>query len=199
MTRTFIAIELGEEARAALRREIERLRRALPGVRWVNPDNLHLTVAFLGELDEQQLLAVMAAASTAAAATAPFMLELAGLGTFGPHWAPRVVWAGIGGQRQALLAAEARVARALEARGFLPDERPYSPHLTLARLPDRPEPGDVQRLQAALREGGRGTAAFAVETFAVMKSELLRGGAHYTRLRECRFGAMGDEDAEDAP
>lgn len=197
MTRTFIAIDLGEEARAALGREIARLRRALPGIRWVNPDNLHLTVAFLGELDDAQVLAVMAAASTAAAATAPFTLELAGLGTFGPHWAPRVVWAGIGGQRQALMATEARVARALEARGFLPDERPYSPHLTLARLPDRPEQGDVERLQAALRAGGREKASFRVEALDVMKSELLREGARYTRLRECRFGATpGDEDEE---
>lgn len=197
MTRTFIAIELGEEARAALGREVARLRRALPGIRWADPANLHLTLAFLGELDEPRLLGAMAAASTAAAHLAPFTLKLAEYGTFGPHWAPRVVWAGVGGEREALLATEERLRQALAARGFLPDERPFSPHLTLARLPERPAPGDVERLQAALRAGGRARAPFDVEALVVMKSELLREGARYTRLRESRFGAAAGEDEEE--
>lgn len=198
MTRTFIAIDLGETARAALGREIGRLRRALPGIRWTNPESLHLTLAFLGELDEPRLLGAMAAASAAAVQVAPFTLELAGFGTFGPQRAPRVVWAGVGGEREALSAAEVRLREALSVRGFLPDERPFSPHLTLARLPERPGPGDVERLRAALREGRHEKAPFRVEALAVMKSELSREGARYSRLRECRFGAKPGEDEEES-
>src|SRR5262245_10760455 len=122
MTRIFLAIELGGEAEAALERETARLARALPEVRWAKASNLHLTLAFLGELDATQLAAAMEAAVEVAGGARPFTLRIEGLGTFGPAWAPRVVWAGLAGETQALLAVQRRLAQALEARGFPREE-----------------------------------------------------------------------------
>jgi 2'-5' RNA ligase len=192
MTRTFIAVELDEGARAALRAEIARLSRALPGVRFADPAGLHLTLAFLGELDDERLAEATAATKEAVAEARPFTLRIAGLGTFGPAWAPRVVWAGVAGEVPALLAVQSRLAAALAARDFPAEERPFAAHLTLARLKERLDAEALARLVALVREAGaakrrRGTA-LPVEALAVMQSELLRSGARYTRLRECRFG-----------
>jgi 2'-5' RNA ligase len=201
MTRTFIAIELSDEARAALRAEIARLARALPGVRFVDPASLHLTLAFLGELDNDLLAEAIAATEEAAAEAHPFTLRIDGLGTFGPPYAPRVVWVGVAGKTQALLAVQSRLARALAARSFPPEERPFAAHLTLERLKERLSTEALARLTALVQASSAASrkrgATMHVEALAVMKSELLRSGARYTRLRECRFG--GDDKGTDAP
>src|SRR5262249_52752857 len=127
MTRTFIAIELGDNVRAALEREILRLARVLPEVRWTTASGLHLTLAFLGELDEAQLAMATEATQEVAAYARRFELQLEGLGSFGPTWAPRVIWAGLAGDTRSLLAVQGKLARALEARGFPREERRFAP------------------------------------------------------------------------
>ncbi len=193
LTRTFVAVELGDEARAHLTREIARLGRALPGVRWADPANLHLTLAFLGELDGERLAAVGAAADEAALAVKPFTLEVEGLGSFGPAHAPRVIWAGLGGNLQRLSQLYEALAAALEARGFPREVRPFAPHLTLARLKAPLAAAEAQRLASLLRDGGTGSrrtgASIPVDHISVMKSELLRLAARYTCLRAIRLGA----------
>jgi 2'-5' RNA ligase len=187
MTRTFIAIDLGEEARVYLAAEIARLGRALPAVRWSDPAGLHLTLAFLGELDDERLAGATAAVEEVAGTAKPFTLEIAGLGTFGPPAAPRVIWAGIAGNVRRLSELQAALASALEARGFPREERPFSPHLTLARLRTPLGPPELARLREMLRgAGARTTAApprIPADHLSVMKSELLRPAARYTCLR----------------
>jgi 2'-5' RNA ligase len=192
LIRTFVAVDLGDEARAHLTREIARLGRALPGVRWSDPANLHLTLAFLGELDDERLAAVGAAAEAAALAVKPFTLEVAGLGSFGPAQAPRVIWAGLGGNLQRLGQLYEALDAALEAHGFSREARPFAPHLTLARLKAPPTAGEAQRLASLLRDGGTGSrrtgAPIPVDHISVMKSELLRPAARYTTLHAIRLG-----------
>jgi 2'-5' RNA ligase len=193
LTRTFVAIELGDEALTYLAREIARLGRALPGVRWADPAGLHLTLAFLGELDDERLAAVRAAAEQAAPAVKPFALEIAGLGSFGPAHAPRVIWAGLSGNLQRLSQLYEALVAALEVRGFARETRPYAPHLTLARLKAPLAASEAQRLVSLLRDGGTGGrqvgASIPVDHVSVMKSELLRPAARYTRLHSVRLGA----------
>jgi 2'-5' RNA ligase len=187
MTRTFIAVELDEGARDALRREIARLRAALPGVRFVDPASLHLTLAFLGELGDERLAVAITATEETAHGAHPFTVEINGIGTFGAPQAPRVVWAGLAGDISALLAVRTRLARALAARDFPLEDRPFSPHLTLARLKDRLDADSALRLDALVRQPSGGGTPLPVEALAVMKSELSRSGARYTRLRACRL------------
>ena len=189
LTRTFIAVELPNVARAALQAHITRLSRALPRVRFQPPDSLHLTLAFLGELDDEQVDAATQATIAAAPTVPPFTLTVAGLGVFGPPSAPRVLWCGVGGDVPTLLRLQAALARRLEATGFPREERPFAPHLTLARLKQPPDPAALQHLAGILAAPSTRETPFAVESLSVMKSELLRPAARYTRLRACPLGA----------
>lgn len=191
LTRTFIAVELPNAARAALQAHIARLGRALPHVRFQPPDSLHLTLAFLGELDDEQLAAATQAAIAAAASTAPpFTLTVAGLGVFGPPYAPRVLWCGVGGDVPALLRLQAALADQLEVAGFPREERPFAPHLTLARLKQPLDSAALQRLSGILANPSVAKTPFAVDSLSVMKSELLRPAARYTCLCACPLGAL---------
>lgn len=190
LTRTFIAVELNDDVRGALQRRIARLQRRLPDVRLADPASLHLTLVFLGELEEDQLSAVLDTALDAARASRPFSLSLGELGTFGSRRSPRVIWTGVTGEIAPLLALQQRLATGLEALGFPREERPFSPHLTLARLKQPLAPdiaGQLDALQQTPIPHGE-HATFTVDEIAVMKSELLRSGARYTQLRACPLG-----------
>src|SRR5574340_818149 len=114
MTRVFIALDLSDAAREALGRDLRRLARALPAARLSDSASLHLTLAFLGEMDDATLAAVIAATGEVARATEPFELALAKLGVFGPREAPHVIWAGVGGDLPSLRAFQRRLTDALE-------------------------------------------------------------------------------------
>jgi RNA 2',3'-cyclic 3'-phosphodiesterase len=189
LTRTFIAVELPNAARAALQAHITRLSRALPRVRFQSLDSLHLTLAFLGELDEEQVDAATQSALAAASTAPPFTLTVAGLGIFGPPHAPRVLWCGVGGDVPTLLRLQATLTRRLEAAGFPREERPFAPHLTLARFKQPPDSAALQRLTSILAGPSAGETPFAVDSLSVMKSELLRPAARYTCLCACPLGA----------
>lgn len=128
--RAFIAIDLPEELRAELIRTQQRLRDSLAAgaIGWTPPTNWHLTLAFLGEVADAA--PVVEAVRGACAATGPLELALGGLGTFGD----RVIWAGLEGPgKPALVNLTGAISRACAALGFEADDRPYSPHVTLAR------------------------------------------------------------------
>ena len=194
-TRTFIAIELSQELRAELALELRDLRRNLPGLPWVDPENLHLTLAFLGSLSSPHLEAAGEAARDAAVQVKPFYLGLGAVGTFPPPPAtPRVVWAGITGELAPLYRLQAELASQLARRRvpLVDGHRAYSPHLTLARL-KRPLPETERRYLLALVGQppalARVSATMHVERIVVMKSELRRPAARYTPLEFCPLGA----------
>jgi 2'-5' RNA ligase len=187
-TRTFIAVELPNAARAALQAHIARLGRALPRVRFQSPDSQHLTLAFLGDLDDEHLAAATQSAIAAASTAPPFTLTVAGFGVFGPPYAPRVLWCGVGGDILALLRLQAALADELEAAGFPREERPFTPHLTLARLKQPLDSAALQRLSGIRANPSVAEIPFAVDSLSVMKSELLRPAARYTCLRVCPLG-----------
>lgn len=181
MTRTFLALELPETIKAVLRRRIERLAHALPEVRFVDVAGLHLTLAFLGELDNAHLAAATEAAEEAASAHAPITLRLARLGTFGSARSPRVIWVGLAGEVAQLGALQSTLADALAARGFPREARPFAPHLTLARI-KKPLSDDLLAALARLQGEPASDAAWQADALSVMKSELLRPAALYTAL-----------------
>ncbi len=201
MTRTFIAIDLNEEARSYLHRQIQRLARLLPRVRWVDPETLHLTLAFLGALDDAQLEQASQVTAEVARTARPFVVRVGSLGLFGPPQNPRVVWIGLAGNLQPLLGLQARLAERLAQTGFPPEERAYAPHLTLARIKSPLSPQEVSSLKqlipATAFAGHRGgppaqksdqpLPEIPVAHLSVMKSELTRAGSQYTRLRFCPF------------
>jgi 2'-5' RNA ligase len=193
MTRTFIALELKETLQRFLGDIISQAARELPNLRWVDPAGIHLTLAFLGYLTDEQLETAIDAAQIAARQGVPFEYRLKGLGIFGSSSQPRVIWMGIedlpSGQIQGspLQQLHRILTRELELRGFEIEKRSFSPHLTLARIKQPLSPDEQQRLQRLLhsKQAGASSPIYCADHLSVMKSELSRTGATYTCMREC--------------
>ena len=122
------------EASAALRQVMAELRAALreERIRWVRPENLHLTVEFFGETDAGRIPELERALAQAARRTPPVALQIGGLGTYGSLRRPRVLWAGI--ESAGLQGLHDRVEVALRDAGWEPEPRAFAPHLTLGRM-----------------------------------------------------------------
>ncbi len=166
--------------RAALAAEIERMRAAASGVGWVAPDNLHVTLKFLGGVEPGRLADTEVALARAASAAPPFDLTLGGVGAFPTSSRPRVVWAGVAGGRDALGTLAGRVDSALADLGFERETRPYSPHVTLGRVR---APRRDAALAAAIEAGaGRGFGTLRVDRLVLMRSDLSPRGARHTVL-----------------
>lgn len=131
--RLFTAVTLGSAVEARAAAGLERLRALAPRARWVKPENLHLTLVFLGEVSEERLPALGEALLPVSHHHAPFTLTLQGGGSFGSPRHPHVLWAGVAGNTAALEALQAEVAAVLEPLGFPRERRAYTAHLTLAR------------------------------------------------------------------
>jgi len=190
MTRTFIALELDESLQSYLGEIIHRMAQELPTLRWVDPAGIHLTLAFLGELSDEQLVEAMQAAELAARKVPPFGYRLSHPGVFGSPRQPRVIWIGIDEPTSRLLQLHQALNRELEQRGFEVDKRPFSPHLTLSRIKAPLKPDEQQRLQRliAARNVISSSSTYHVHHLSVMKSELSRTGARYTALENFPLG-----------
>jgi 2'-5' RNA ligase len=179
MIRAFVAVPVEDPV---TRRRLAGARSLVPplhGVRWTPEGQLHFTLKFLGEIAEDRVAAARSATTRAAAAT-PFRLALEGLGAFPPRGPARVVWAGCGEGAEALSRLALAVESAFLAEGFPPEERPFAPHLTLARVKD-PDAG--RRLSRALLSiPAEPFGAVAVSSLVLFRSELTPRGAEYGEL-----------------
>jgi len=181
---------LGESVRRELASIIHKMAKGLPVVRWVDPAGIHLTLAFLGDLTDERLVEAMQAAETAAHQVAPFAFHLSHLGVFDSLLHPRVLWMGIDEPSGNLQQLHRALNQELEQRKFTVETRPFSPHLTLARIKVSLKPDEQQRLRHLLVETKMtaSSPAHRVDQLCVMKSELLRSGARYTHLRNYLLG-----------
>jgi len=182
--RAFIAIELPSQIMAALSQLQDKLKTSKSGsVKWVDPEGIHLTLKFLGNVDEAEIPALNRALSEAVKGIAPFYLELGEPGAFPSSQAPRVVWVGVGGEIEPLLTLHNNIDRVLTPLGFPPEKRAFSPHLTLGRVREETLPGERRRLGenvALLKTGAK--SSFKVESLSLMRSKLSREGAVYSCL-----------------
>ena len=189
--RTFIAIELPPGVQQGLRRVQEQLQRFRPPVRWVAPDKIHVTLNFLGEIPAEEVPAAVEAALRAAAGAAPFEVEAAGLGVFPSPRRPRVLWVGLGGDLPALKALQAGLTRELAARGFPPEERAFSPHLTLGRVRQHAAPAELRALGDKVADTSvPSLGRWRVERIVVIRSDLRPEGPIYTTLRAVPLGVV---------
>ncbi len=160
--RLFVAIELPADVRDGL----SRLCADVPGARWVEPEQMHLTLRFIGEVDG--LVQREVAAALECVRAQPFTLSLAGVGHFPPRGVPRVLWAGVE-RSDALAALHERVERALVRAGVEPERRRFAPHVTLARLRGTPTRAVGSFLVA---HGLYRSPPFAVDAFHLFSSKL---------------------------
>ncbi|HYE91437.1 MAG TPA: RNA 2',3'-cyclic phosphodiesterase [Terriglobales bacterium] len=181
-----MAVLLDAPARAALAEAAARLRAAAGAqtVSWTAPDNYHVTVKFLGNVDGGRVDAIAAALHDAARGQAPFTLVVGGLGAFPSATRPRVLWAGITAGGDALTTLAGAVDARLTQLGLPREERDFSPHVTIGRVREtRRFPG----LAAAL-DGHGELGRVAVDAVVLMRSELSPRGARYTPLASAPLG-----------
>jgi RNA 2',3'-cyclic 3'-phosphodiesterase len=182
--RLFVAVEIGDALAArvaALSGELQRRGAdAAPRARvtWIPGDRMHLTIRFIGEVDDDRAAAVREALAQPLA-VGSFDLTLAGAGAFPKGGTPRVLWVGISGGREELLRVEREISGRLERLGIAPEERPYSPHLTLARVRD---PAGLR--SAALLDGlaDQVLGSVRVDAITLFQSKLSPKGPTYTAL-----------------
>ncbi len=135
--RAFVAVRMPEEVQEALARVQRTLRRwAGDRVRWTDPSDLHLTLAFFGSLTPEWIVSIAGAAEIAAATSPVFSFEVVGLGGFGNRRGIRVLWAGVPSPPPALVTLAARLEKEVRERGWPMEERPFRPHITLGRARD---------------------------------------------------------------
>ena len=190
MTRTFIALELDKALQRHLGRILRRMAQELPSLCWVDPARIHLTLAFLGQLSDEQLAAAISAAELAARKVSSFDVRLSQPGIFGTRRQPSVIWMGVDEPSGKLLQLQRELNLELAQRGFEVDKRPFSPHLTLSRVKAPLNAEEQQRLQKLLTVKGRQSSSptMHVSQISMMKSELSRAGAKYTSLYHVALG-----------
>jgi 2'-5' RNA ligase len=179
MIRLFVGLGLPAELAARL----EAMGGGIPGARWVEARNLHVTLRFIGEVDEGTAAEID---ETLAAVSAPvFALELNGFGTFGRS-APNHLWVAAD-KAPALIHLQAKVESALARLGLVPEGRKYLPHVTLARLRDAP----VSRVQDFIaRNSPFHAGPWTVDHFVLFQSRLGRSGAEYEAIAEYPLGLL---------
>ncbi len=183
--RAFLAIPVPRESSRAVRTLVNRLKPRLPGARFVAADQWHLTLHFFAALSPHNAEGVRQAARGATAGQAPFTLTLRGLGAFPDPRRPRVLWLGVEEGVQECATLHERLAVALRSRGLPIEERPFRPHLTLARFRE-PLPGGIG--DELRREPGHEVARFPVDRVTLFRSVLTPRGAEHTVLDEFRLG-----------
>jgi 2'-5' RNA ligase len=181
--RLFVALEIPPAVRDNLAAQINELR-DLPAsladksLRWVRPENLHVTLKFIGEVEAAKLDGIRSALK-AIGLDAPVGLDFRGLGFFPDEKYPRVLWVGLHASRDLpVLASD--IDRALEGQGIARDQRAFTPHLTLARFEPR---GLHEKLRIAIQKNSeREFGAFEAREFHLIQSRLKPSGAEYTSL-----------------
>lgn len=185
--RCFVAIELSDEIRrqlGAIQRKHASLGRA---VRWVKPEQIHLTLKFLGEIPEADVPGACEIVRAVAAGHAPVEFSVGGAGCFPPGGSARVLWVGLDEPTGALGRLRDAFEEAFEALGVARERRAFSPHLTLARVND-------SRASAAVRDIARGEAGFSAGRqrageVVLFQSILAQSGATYVPLARAPLGS----------
>jgi len=185
--RLFVALEIPSAVREHLAALLQYLRAVSPQTRWVRPENLHVTLKFMGEVPETKLAAIRSAL-VGVRSDQPTTVDFCGLGFFPNEKRPRVFWAGIEASPN-LKTLAADVERVMEKLGIPHEQRPFSPHLTLARFEP---PGLPEKLRSAIQENAaRDFGSLHTNQYHLIESKLKPSGAEYTTLESFAFVAAG--------
>ncbi len=180
MARLFVAVKLAPDVADRICRAQAELAPLLNDIRWIKRESLHLTLKFLGHVDDGRIGAIQTAVEAAVAPLPRFDVSCRGLGAFPDIRRPRVFWAGLDGGALPTLADATEAA--LEPLGFPREQRAFKPHLTIGRWREGARGGDALR-RVVDEWRGRDFGAFAVDEAILFQSTLRRDGAVYTALK----------------
>lgn len=180
--RTFVAVQLPQEIHRRLAKIVGVLSGSGADVKWVAEDNFHVTMKFLGPVEQDHIPEVLRAIGSSLSGLAPFDLQLTDLGAFPRITHPSVIWAGISTGSKDLKTIAARLEAAMEPLGFKRESREFSAHVTLGRV--RSMRGSEQLRASMERLRNEEIGHFTVQRIAVMKSDLKPSGPVYTPIAE---------------
>ena len=185
MIRAFLAVEMSRAARELYQQAHGGFTTRLRGLRWVRPENLHLTLRFLGDTDERQIDSLRREVEFVTVPMARFQATLGGPGCFGPASTPRTLWFGVdtGVKKLSLLAS--RLEHVARLSGFLPERKEWSAHMTVARNPKKRR---VDDWKGPLGSCGLSGLEFEVGKVCLISSETLPGGPEYSTVWESPLG-----------
>ena len=183
--RAFIALRIPENILSSINKIQEDLKQYMLPVRWVRPENIHLTLKFFGNISESDAEIIGIAMGDCADGCSPLTLSAKGIGVFPSVARPRVIWAGFSGQISLLLSFQDALEKRLEESGFKKEERPFKGHLTIGRFKDRV---NSERLIEAIRKHKDfNTDLFIAGEIILFKSDRLPAGPVYTGLLSVPF------------
>ena len=179
--RAFVALDFEESMRARISALMEELRGRVPGVRWVRPEGVHVTLRFLGWTDPAALERLQPLLAAAAAGCPAAEARIGGVGVFPERGGPRVIWLSVE-LPEPVLALQRECEKAAVQAGFPAEPRPFRPHLTLGRIKER-----TSRPLLPTDELG----ATRLDHLVLFRSQLQSGGAVYTPLARFALGGSG--------
>ena len=189
--RTFIALELPPAVISLLHKVQQDLKRMNIRARWVRPENIHITLKFLGDINPSDIDKIGVAMTAAAIEFPPVTLTVRGIGVFPGIKRPRVIWVGLGGDIRSLLSLQSRLEQELAGAGFPKDKRSFKAHLTLGRI--KQSAGPAVSRQMISEYATLSSDEFSCNQVILFKSDLKPSGAVYSKLKQTRIGMMKDE------
>jgi 2'-5' RNA ligase len=178
--RAFIAVELPQALTVDIQKLQDKLKKQRLHLRWVRPQNIHLTLKFLGNIDAKDVADITKSLGQAVQPHRAFALAPQGLGIFPNLKNPKVVWIGVSGDTAKLRELQRSIDDALHLLGFAKEKRPFRGHLTIGRVKERI---DSRKIAETLKSCGLFTSdPFKVDRLALIKSDLRPQGPIYTRL-----------------
>ncbi len=187
--RAFIAIELNKEIKAKLDAFQERLKESCADVKWVNPDSIHLTLKFLGNIPPSSVKQVKEILNNVAKKTAPFAIAFSKIGAFPKMDYPRVIWVGMEEGRNNIIELNRNLEDKLEKIGVVKEARPFEPHLTLGRVKSPKNKEELKKIAESLNRSLTTAAKMRVSGITLFKSALSSKGAIYTPLSHATFAS----------
>jgi 2'-5' RNA ligase len=187
--RIFIAIELPSLVKEELARIQERLKGTRDKIKWVDSSLIHLTLKWVGEIEEKDLEKVVEAAKRVASKFSPFNLEVKGMGAFPSFLSPRVIWIGVNEGKEAVEDLAREIHQELGKEGFSSENKKWVPHLTLGRVKLLLERGKLAEIIQGEKDAKAGRVR--VESLSVVRSRLTPQGPIYTTLK--RISLRGGE------
>lgn len=187
--RCFISVNLPDEAKTAMGSFITELKKTGADVKWVVAENIHLTLKFLGNIDESLIPGIAEALSKKLSLYDAFYITIADVGCFPSEKRPRVIWVGIK-DSDVLTNMQKDVDAVMTGFGFAPEVRPFSPHLTVGRVRSLKKVAELTKRFADFRRSDFGRVG--ISAIHIMKSELKPAGAEYSSL--CRISLGNREE-----
>ena len=187
--RLFIAIDIPAKIREGLTKIQNHCKSLDLNASWVRPGNIHLTLKFLGNTEPEKIPQIVEIMNTCVKSIAPFSLSLTEVGGFPNLNQPRVLWVGLADSQGSLVSAQKNIDRNLSRLGYDTDNKPFFPHLTLARIKSPKGRQEIKHKVANLP--GEDKKPFSVKSIKLYKSVLTTRGSVYTSLHEFNINPSG--------